>query len=109
MDRIFKINTPFRIPDNTLISPFLNSKDNQSGLSFDLIEGFSIAAGIIDPRTHSKIHIMPFVTQVTFVRRGKLKVKMKSPDDKQPYEVALSADEAVLTKPGTVSAYQRRV
>jgi mannose-6-phosphate isomerase-like protein (cupin superfamily) len=102
MNHMFKINTPFRVPDGTLVSPFLNSKDNQSGLPFNLVDGFSIAAGIVDPQSQSKIHIMPFVTQVTFVRRGTLKVKMKAPEDNQPYEITVSSDAAVLTKPGTL-------
>src|SRR5262245_3846851 len=102
MDRTFKTNNFFRVPDGTLVSPFLNSKDNQSGLPFNLLDGFSIAAGIVDPQSQSKIHVMPFVTQVTFVRRGTLKVKMKAPEDNQPYKITLSSDEAVLTKPGTL-------
>ena len=71
-------------------------------MPFDLLDGFSIAAGIIDPKSQSRIHLMPFVTQVTFVRRGKLKVKMKSPDDDRPYEIQHGSDEAVLTKQGTL-------
>jgi hypothetical protein len=103
MDRVFKINPPFPVPDGTLVSPFLNSKDNQSGLPFDLLDGFSLAAGIIEAGTHSKIHIMPFVTQVTFVKRGKLKVKMKSGADVAPYEVSpLEVNQAVITRPGTL-------
>jgi mannose-6-phosphate isomerase-like protein (cupin superfamily) len=60
------------------------------------------AADIIDPTSQSKIHVMSCATQVTFVRSGKLKVKMKSSDDDCPYEVVLDADEAVLKKPGTL-------
>jgi hypothetical protein len=101
MRRIFEIAEPFRVPDGTLVSPFLNSKDTKSGLPFDLLDGVSVAAGIIEPRTRSKIHIMLFVTQVTFVRRGKLEVWMKSGEDLEPYPLRLKDDQAVLTRPGT--------
>jgi len=64
MHRVFSITTPFRVPDGTWVSPFLNAKDSQSDLPFDLLDGFSIAAGVIDPNSCSKIHMMPFVTRL---------------------------------------------
>ena len=102
MNRVFRIAAPYRVPDGTLISGFLNCKDNNSGLPFDLLEGMSIAAGTIEPGTRSKLHVMPFVTQVTFVRRGNLLVKMKAPQDSQPYALRLTPDEAVVTLPHTL-------
>jgi len=101
MKRIFEIAEPFRVLDGTLVSPFLNARDAKSGLPFDLLESVSVAAGIIEPGTRSKIHIMPFVTQVTFVRRGKLQVWMKSQEDPEEYSLQLQDDQAVLTRPGT--------
>jgi hypothetical protein len=101
MRRIFEIAEPFRVPDGTLVSPFLNSKDAKSGLPFDLLDGVSVAAGIIEPRTRSKIHVLPFVTQVTFVRRGQLTVWMKSGEDLEPYALHPKDDQAILTRPGT--------
>lgn len=127
MNRIFSISTPFRVPDGTWVSPFLNAKDSESDLPFDLLDGFSLSAGMIEPNSSSKIHIMPFVTQVTFVRSGRLSVKMKGPDDAAPYELTLEKqkqaepeqeepeqekktqeqnklerpEQAVLTEPGT--------
>lgn len=101
MNRLFQIPAPHRVPDGTLVSPFLNSRDNTSGLPFDLLGDFSLAAGTIEPGSHSKIHVMPFVTQVTFVRRGALTVRMKAAGDKQPYALTLNPDEAVVTEPGT--------
>jgi len=101
MKRIFEIEEPFPVPDGTLVSPFLNAKDTKSGLPFDLLDGVSVAAGIIEPQSRSKIHIMLFVTQVTFVRRGKLEVWMKSEDDVEPYALPLKEDQAALTRPGT--------
>jgi mannose-6-phosphate isomerase-like protein (cupin superfamily) len=101
MNRIFSIKGSFRVPDGTLVSPFLNAKDSQSGLPFDLIDGFSIAAGEIEPRKESKIHIMPHVTQVTFVRRGSIQIHMRDPGTEAKYEVPLQVDQAVITRPGT--------
>lgn len=102
MNRVFCISTFFPVPDGTLVSPFLNPKDNKSGLPFNLLDGFSLAAGIIEGKSKSKIHVMPFVTQVTFVLRGKLTVKMKSIEDDVPYPLSLGTGEAVLTEAGTL-------
>ena len=101
MRQVYKILEPFRVPDGTLVFPFLNSKDSSSGLPFDLLDGFSLAAGTIEPKTSSKIHLMPFVTQVTFVRRGHLQVRMKGPLDDDCYSLNARTDEALLTEPGT--------
>ena len=101
MKRVFRIIEPFRVPDGTLVSPFLNPMDSKSRLPIDILSGFSLAAGTIEPKSSSKIHIMPFVTQVTFVRRGALRVRMKGPHDENSYSRRLRADQAVLTAPGT--------
>lgn len=101
MNRLFRIPAPYRVPDGTLVSPFLNARDSASGLPFDLLQGFSVAAGTIEPVSQSKIHVMPFVTQVTFVRRGTLTVLMKAAGDAQPYTLSVNADEAVVTEAGT--------
>lgn len=101
MRRVFETMKPFRVPDGTLVAAFLNSKDSMSGLPFGLLDGFSIAAGTIEPGSKSKIHLMPFVTQVTFVRRGNLNVRMKASRDDAPYRLRVRPDQAVLTEPGT--------
>jgi mannose-6-phosphate isomerase-like protein (cupin superfamily) len=101
MKQVFRVAEPYRVPDGTLVSPFLNCKDSMSGLPFDLLEGFSLAAGTIEPKTRSKIHLMPFVTQVTFVRQGNLRVRMKGPRDDDSYSLNVRTDEAVITEPGT--------
>jgi len=100
MNRIFSIGSPSPIPDGTLLSPLLNPKDSESGLPFDLLDGFSLAAGVIDPGARSRVHLIPFSTQVTFVLAGSLAVKMKGPDDARPYTLSLKAGQAVLTEPG---------
>ena len=41
MDRVFKIDNSFQVPDGTILSPFLNPKDAFSDLPWDLFEGFS--------------------------------------------------------------------
>jgi hypothetical protein len=100
MNRVFSITAPFRVPDGTWVSPFLNAKDSQSDLPFDLLDGFSLAAGMIDTNSRSKIHVMPLVTQVTFVTSGSLAVRMKGPDDAEPYLLRLTGGQSVLTEPG---------
>ena len=102
MNLIFSIPEPFRVPDGTLVSPFLNAKDSESDLPFDLLEGFSLSAGTIEPMTRSRIHVMPFVMQATFVRRGCLELKMKGPDDVSPYTLSLSEGQTALTEPGAL-------
>lgn len=72
-----------------------------SGLPYNLLDGLSIAAGTIEPKLKSKIHIMPFVTQVTFVRQGELKVRMKSVQDEAPYTLLVKSGQAVVTESGT--------
>jgi mannose-6-phosphate isomerase-like protein (cupin superfamily) len=101
MNRVFSIGAHFPIRDGTRIAPFLNSKDSTSGLPFDLLDGFSLASGEIRPGTSSKIHIMPHVTQVTFVRRGRVTVVMRDPGTESPYELPVEPEAAVLTRPGT--------
>ncbi len=46
MNRVFSIPLPSRVPDGTLVSPFLNAKDSESDVPFDLLDGFSLAAVI---------------------------------------------------------------
>ena len=100
MNRKFKPENFFRVPDGTLVSPFLNSKDSKSDLPFDLIEGFSIAMGRIEANTHSLIHIHPHITQITYVLSGCINLKMKSEKDLEPYEVELKENQAGVSTPG---------
>ncbi len=101
MKHVFNMPEPFQVPDGTLVSPFLNPKDSNSKLPFNLLDDFSIAGGRIEARSRSKIHVFPFVTQVTFIRRGTLEVWMKAAEDEKPYSLEARADQAVLTRPGT--------
>ena len=84
MKQIFIPKEFYKIPDGTLLSPFLNPKDSMSKLPFDLIDGFSMGMGIIEKNTNSKIHVHPHVDQVTFVLSGKITLKMKSDKDENP-------------------------
>ena len=100
MNRVFMIPPPFQVSDGTLVAPFLNARDCMSGLSFNLLEGVSLASGIINPRVKSKIQIMPHVTQITYVLGGLLEVRMKGKDDDVPYSKSVRAREAVITEAG---------
>lgn len=101
MNKIFKIVNGFVVQDGTQVFPFLNSKDCMSDLPFDLVEGFSIAAGEIFPLSRSKIHLMPLVTQVTFVLDGNLSIYMKDKISSEQYKLELEKHEAIVTQPGT--------
>ncbi len=100
MNRVFRIEKVHQVPDGTWVAPFLNSKDTTSGLPADLFDGFSVAAGTIEPHPRSRIHVMPFVTPATFVLVGRLRVIMKD-NRAGPYEVQVGQHEAVLTLAGT--------
>jgi len=99
--RIFSIGKGVRVSDSTKVFPLLNCGDSNSGLPGDLLENFSLAAGEIEPLRHSKIHLMPLVTQVTFVLQGELEAWMKDADQIEPYSLRLKAEQAILTRPGT--------
>jgi hypothetical protein len=89
MRRVFVQPDPKRVPDGTLLSEVLRMSD------------FSLAAGVIEPGLSSKIHLHPFVTQVTFVQSSRLIVWMCGPGDEKPYSLELSSDQTCLTEPGT--------
>ncbi len=100
MNKTFKPSAFFKIPDDTWISPFLNSNDSMSDLPFDLIDGFSIAKGKVEGKPTSLIHVHPHVSQVTFVLSGKVVLKMKGMMDRNPYEIALESGNAGVTGKG---------
>ncbi len=89
MRRVFVQPDPKRVPDGTLLSEMLR------------VDGFSLAAGVIEPGLSSKIHLHPFVTQVTYVQSGRLMVWMRGPSDEKPYSLELISKQACLTEPGT--------
>lgn len=101
MNKVFKIENPLAVGDGTLVSPFLNAKDASSTLPFDLNLGFGLSAGEIKAGKISKIHILPYVTQVTFVWLGAVEIRMMDAGGNKPYRLTLSAGDAALTEPGT--------
>jgi hypothetical protein len=99
--KIYSMGKSVQVPDGTRVFSLLNCRDSTSGLPGNLLEDFSLAAGEIEPYRHSKIHVMPLVTQVTFVLQGKLEAWMKEADQPVPYSLRLEAEQAILTRPGT--------
>jgi hypothetical protein len=95
------MKNPITVPDGSIVNGFLNSMDNTSGIKFGLLETLSIAGGQLAPGIRSKIQNMPLVTQVTYILRGQLTVKMKEEQTPQHYTLYLKANQAVLTKPRT--------
>jgi hypothetical protein len=101
MNHVFRMTNPIVVPDGSIVNGFLNSTDNTSGVDFGLVESLSIAGGLLIPGVRSKLQILPLVTQVTFVRRGQLTVKMKDRRVTHHYTLHLVQNQAALTKPGT--------
>jgi len=101
LKRIFSVGKGVRVPDGTRIFSLLNCRDSTAGLPGNLLEDFSLAVGVIEPNHRSKIHVMPLVTQVTFVLRGELEAWMKDAEQPSPYSLRLEAEQAILTRPGT--------
>ena len=106
MKRIFSVGKGVQAPDGTRVFSFLNCRDSTSGLPGNLLEDFSLAAGEIGPHRYSKVHVMPLVTQVTFVLQGELEVWMKDADQIAPYSLRLKTEQAILTRPGTFLQFQ---
>ncbi|MBS0635378.1 MAG: cupin domain-containing protein [Verrucomicrobia bacterium] len=98
-NRVFKADNWITVPDGTRLSPFFNPKDCTSGLPWDLLDTVSLAMGEV--ATESSIHIMPLVTQITFVLSGSLEVVIKEPDQMVAVTHTLKPQQAVLTKPGS--------
>ena len=101
MNRVFGPREFFPVPDGTLVSPFLNPMDENSGLPSGIEVSFSLAAGTIEGHGESKIHLHPHIAQVTYVVKGSTLIKMKDPGADQPYVLALEPTQAALTGPGT--------
>lgn len=95
---IFSMDQWIRVPDGTLVSPFLNAKDGTSGIAWDLLDDFSIAGGVIEDK--SSIQILPLVTQVVFVLEGELDILLKE-KNKGLTPKSLDAHQALLIKPGS--------
>jgi hypothetical protein len=96
MDRLFECVEAnfFRVPDGTLVNPFLNP----------LLDGLSIAAGYIDVGTVSQIHVHPFISQVTVLLAGSLEIHMKDPGNQNPRYTRRLRLPAPIGKPGFTTA-----
>lgn len=114
MNRVFECIEEdfFTVPDGTLVNPFLNPKDIMSGLPWDLLDGLSLAAGQVDPGIVSDIVVHPFISQVTVLLSGEIRIWMKEPDDSgehhsrdlklpRPSGKPGFTSAAVLMQPGT--------
>src|SRR5262245_3522126 len=114
MNRLFECLDAkfFKVPDGTLVNPFLNPKDIKSGLPWDILDGLSIAAGYIGARIISEIHVHPFISQITVLISGSLDIHMKDPGNMgERYTVRLKlptptgnpgfTTAATLASPGT--------
>lgn len=106
MNRLFEcLDTGFfKVPDGTLVNPFLNPKDSMSGLPWDVLDGLGIAAGYIEPGVVSEIHVHPFISQVTVLLSGALDIHMKDfGNGDAPYTLELGLPTPA-EKPGFTTA-----
>jgi len=98
---VFAPRTYAQVPDGTLVSPFLNPFDNTGATVGPLAHGhLGVAAGRLEPGVASSIHVLPLVTQITWVVRGRLRIVMRAPAEPEPYTLELDAGQAVCTEPG---------
>jgi hypothetical protein len=102
MQHVFRITSGFMVPDETIVYPFLNSKDAKSRIPWDISNLTSLAIGLIAPFTSSRIHVHPIVTLITWVIQGQLTIKMKDKDNPKPYELEIGPEQAALIAPGTI-------
>lgn len=98
MPQVFQATVGFEGPDGTHVFPFLNSNDVFSGLDAGLLDEFSLAIGEIKPRSESKIHVHPEVSQVTMVLNGRLELKRRQTGELEVLQLA--EHQAALTRPG---------
>jgi mannose-6-phosphate isomerase-like protein (cupin superfamily) len=101
--RIFSPTAGFKVPDGTVVSPFLNPADRTSGLEPELLDAlaFSLATGLVPADSESAIHAHPLVTQVTVLLEGRLVVRLREPHDPEMVELALEPGQAVLSRRGS--------
>lgn len=108
MQQVFRLTNGFMVPDETIVYPFLNSKDAKSGIPWDISDFTSLAVGLIAPFTASRIHVHPIVTLITWVIQGHLTIKMKDKGNPMPYEVEIGPEQAALIEPGTMLQHINR-
>ena len=101
MNRIFRRGRGNRVPDGTLVYPFLNPMDSTNDLPAGLFDGASMALGEIGPGQSSGIQVHPVVTVIIWVVHGDLRVKMKDPSASAPYRLDLRAEDGAVAAPGT--------
>ncbi len=101
MKTIFAAANHVEVRDGTLVSAFLNPFDDASGdPSAPSGMAVSLAEGQLSPGITSAIHVLPLVTQVTYVLEGALTAEMQDADDAAPYRLELEPGQAVATRPG---------
>ncbi len=90
------------LPDATQLSAFLNPTDSTSDVPWQLTGDVSIAAGVISPQSRSRVHVLPLVTQTTYVVSGSLELWMRAPDAAAPDRTLVDAGAAAVTPKGTL-------
>lgn len=101
MKTVFVAANHVEVPDGTLVSAFLNPFDNAGGAAPATgATGVSLAEGRLLPGVRSAVHVLPLVTQITYVLEGRVTVAMQDRPDDTPYQLELRAGQAATTRPG---------
>jgi mannose-6-phosphate isomerase-like protein (cupin superfamily) len=100
MKKVFCAGDGFKVPDGTIVHSIIDPRI-ASQYKSEWVDELSIALGRIPPKTTSKIHAHPLVTQVTLVLSGGLTVKMKDGKADKPYAIDLAKEQSAVTRPGT--------
>ena len=75
-----------------------------SGLPWDILDGLSVAAGQVNPGVVSEITVLPFISQVTVILSGSIRILMKDPGTlDEPYSLDLQRP-VPSGKPGFTTA-----
>lgn len=101
MNRVFRRGPGNRVPDGTMVYPYLNPTDSTNDLPVGLFDGVSMALGEILPEQTSKIQVHPLVTVVIWVISGRLNLKMKDREQPAAYLVELGPEDGAVALPGT--------
>jgi len=97
MNKVFESKGEFKIPDGTTISSLINPYDCNSENSNFKFDDLSITTGVIKALSKSKIQVLPFVNQITYILDGQIKAIMKGLNDDNQYEIIAKRDQAFIT------------
>ncbi|MBI5136873.1 MAG: hypothetical protein HZA24_05990 [Nitrospirae bacterium] len=103
MARVITPGKLFDMPDGTRVAPVFNPFEPLSGATApepDADGRMSVALGELRAGRSSRIHVLPFVRQITWVLSGPVTMIVKGAADAAPQRLTLLAGQALETAPG---------